>query len=118
VNYYRLYIDTKSEEIYNLVSEILQTEPTILDNRKVNGTKPSWCLAIDEKDEYIDYINLYLDLLEPKFSDLEKIGIDRNDITIWRVYEYQQQCSLEITPQEMRRLGNNNITLCIDCFEI
>lgn len=117
MNYYRLYIHCKSQEVYPQITEILHIQPTIFDNE--NECKTLWCYAIDEKDEddYIDYINLYLDLIEPKFPELEKIGIERYDINIWRIYEYKHQCSMEISPQEMRRLGNNNKTLCIDCFE-
>lgn len=119
MNYYRLYIHCKNEEVYHQITEVLLIEPTIFDNENSNEIKTLWCYAIDEKDEddYVDYINIYLDLIEPKFSELERIGIETSDISIWRIYEYQHQCSMEITPQEMRRLGNNGITLCIDCFE-
>lgn len=117
MNYYRLHINTKNEEIYQEVSKILNIEPTVFEND--NEKKTLWCYAIDEKneDDYIDFINLYLDLLEPKFNELERIGIKKNDISIWRIYEYEYQCAIEVTPQEMKRLGNNDITLCIDCFQ-
>lgn len=115
MNYYRLYIHCNSDEVYHQITEILLIEPTIFDNE----IKNCWCYAIDEKDEddYIDYINVYLDLIEPKFPELERIGIERSDISIWRIYEYQHQCSMEINPKEMKRLGSNGITLCIDCFQ-
>jgi hypothetical protein len=117
VNYYRLYINTKNEDIYQKVSEILNVEPTLFE--KEDDEKTLWCYGIEEKSEedYIDFINLYLDILEPKFAQLEDIGIKRNEISIWRIYEYEQQCAMEITPQELKRLGNNDITLCIDCFQ-
>ena len=119
MNYYRLYIHCKNEEVYYQITEILLIEPTIFDNENTNEIKTLWCYAIDEKDEddYLDYINIYLDLIEPKLLELEGVGIERSGISVWRIYEYQHQCSMEIAPQEMKRLGNNGITLCIDCFE-
>jgi hypothetical protein len=117
VNFYRLYINTENENIYQKVSEILNVKPTLFD--KENDEKTLWCYGIDEEneDDYIDFINLYLDILEPKFTKLKEIGIKRSEISIWRIYEYEHQCAMEITPQEMKRLGNNEITLCIDCFQ-
>ena len=117
MNFYRLYIRTNSNDIYNKVSEILNITPNAIGDKDDDETL--WCYALDEKDEdeYIDFINIYLDVLEPKFNVLENIGIPREDISIWRIYEYTQQCSMEIGPKEMKRLGNNGITLCIDCYE-
>ncbi|GGH14687.1 hypothetical protein FAZ19_07245 [Sphingobacterium alkalisoli] len=74
-------------------------------------------LQHDDQDPPIDYINIFLDILEPNFDKLKKIGINRDDISIWRIYEYKEICSMEIAPQETKRLGDNGITLCIDCFE-
>lgn len=116
MNFYRLHIHTKSEYIYSRVTEILSVSPSFYRQNEINTL---WIYAIDERDEddYIDYINIFLNLLTPNFLKLEELGIQRSDISIWRIYEYEHQCSMEITPQIMKRLGDAGITLCIDCYQ-
>lgn len=70
-----------------------------------------------DSDPYIDFINEFLDLLEGKYDQLLKIGIARDDITVWMLYEYDGQCNMEFLPEQMKRLGANGITLCVSCWE-
>lgn len=79
-----------------------------------------WTYTVDTDDEepYFDFINKFLDILEPKFNELNELGIDKSNITFWLLYEYDQQCGLEFHPQEMKRLGESGIVLCIDCWQL
>lgn|SRR5690606_2665143 len=117
MKYYRLYIDSDSKT-YPLISEILGVKPLEFDKEDENRT---WCYGIEENEDdelpYLDFINIFLDILEPKFTELQNIGIQRENITIWKIYGYDMQCAMEFTPQEMKRLGENGITFCIDCFQ-
>jgi hypothetical protein len=70
-----------------------------------------------ENDPYYDFINNFLNILEPKFPDLYRLNINHSDITFWHLYEYDQQCNMEFDPVRLKRLGDNNITLCISCWE-
>lgn len=74
-------------------------------------------LVQNEDDDYIDFINVFLDILKDKFSQLKNIGIARDCISIWMIYEYNQQCNLEFLPMDLKRLGDDEITLCISCYE-
>lgn len=65
----------------------------------------------------IDFINVLLDILEPNFSKLKVLGIEKHDILLWLVYEYQHQCAMSFHPEEMERLGKSGIALNIDCHE-
>lgn len=118
MKYYRLDISSDSKT-YPLISEILGVTPLEFDTTSENYNL--WCYGVEENEEdetpYLDFINLFLDILEPKFTELQNIGIQREDITIWKIYVYDMQCAMEFTPQEMKRLGENGITLCIDCFQ-
>lgn len=38
-------------------------------------------------------------------------------ISIWRYYEYDEQCNFEFSPQELKRMGDNGITFCISCWD-
>lgn len=58
-----------------------------------------------------------MDILDGKYLALEDIGVTRDMISIWRLYEYDGQCNLEYSPAEMKRLGDNGITLCVSCWD-
>lgn len=88
------------------------------------GVKPSmkyvgWGLEkiIGEEDPYVNYIEYFLDLLEGNYEKLSLIGVERSDITIWLLYEYDQQCNMEFHPENMKRMGENGIVLCVSCWQ-
>ncbi len=116
-----MFIDTgNSEKNYHQLTAILGVIPTTF-NAKKNSveTFSTWTYCVDTKEEdpYFDFINIFLDLLDPNFTKLSEIGIEKNAISFWHLYEYDQQCSMEFNPQEMKRLGESGITLCIDCWQ-
>jgi hypothetical protein len=71
----------------------------------------------DQPNTYFDFINVFLDLLETKYHDLEQLNIRRENISVWMSYEYDQQCNMEFDPVRLKRLGDNGITLCISCWD-
>ena len=73
-------------------------------------------LTQEDSDSYVDFINYFLDLLENKYEFLKETGIQKKDITIWMYYAYDDQCNMEFEPEDMKRLGENNIKLCITCW--
>ena len=123
MKYLNLYIHFKpSWEIFNQVTEIIRRTPQKHEKSKFDETvEPStWCLQLvedEENDIYVDFINIFMDLLEPNFDRLKELGIVKKDILIWLVYEYEHQCSLSFSPQELERLGKNKIAFNIDCLE-
>jgi len=121
MNYYRLHITTDgTADNYNEISKVLGIQPTDFPKGKFNKNPfDLWTYCVDETDDgpYYDFINKFLDILDPKFADLEKLGVTRDKITFWRVYEYDQQCGMEYHPQEMKRLGESGIVMCIDCYQ-
>ncbi len=123
MKYQNLHIDFKPSWItYNKVNEIIGRTPQKHEKSKFDDSdEPStWSLQLiedEEKDIYVDFVNIFMDLLEPAFDGLKNIGIDRNNIIIWLVYEYEHQCALGFNPKELERLGKNGIVLNIDCHE-
>jgi hypothetical protein len=87
--------------------------------RKGSATFTRWSYEVVSraKDEYFDFINKFLDMLEPKFGELKELGVTRDDISIWFLYNYDQQCNIEFDSQRMKRLGESGVTLCISCWE-
>ena len=122
MKYYNLHIDFEpSWKTYEKVTHILQLEPMPHEKSKFEQSdEPGlWTYQIKENEEEgnIDFINLFLNAIEPKFEQLQEIGIDKVNILFWLVYEYQHQCALGFDPQELSRLGESGIPLNIDCHE-
>ena len=83
-----------------------------------NFPHADWGIEIIQSDENFSGILVYfLSLLEGKYEKLESIGISREDISIWVLYEYQGQCNMEYDPVSMKKIGENGIVLCISCWE-
>jgi hypothetical protein len=120
MKYYKLSIDTEnSADTLNSVTNLLGLKPTETEDDKSSTDRySSWMYMVTENDTdpCFDFINAFLDILEPKFSDLEKLGVTRDKILFWMLYEYDQQCAMEFHPQEMARLGQSGIHLNIDCW--
>jgi hypothetical protein len=116
--YYILEINFEPNvSIFNSLTTLLGVAPSNNSYDFSNNIPTCWKHEIIEKsDEYFDFINIFLDILETKYEDLEKLNIIRSDITIWMHYEYDQQCNMEFDPIRLKRLGDNEITLCISCW--
>jgi hypothetical protein len=108
---------TPSIETYDSITEIIGVMPTDKDfEDKISNT---WTYEVieEQNDPFYDFINKFLDLLEYKYDKLAEIGIKRSDISIWYLYEYDQQCNMEFDPTRLKRLGENGITLCVSCWD-
>lgn len=107
---YRLQIRCSTDEQVRKVSSILNREPA----EPMGNT---W-LEVEEKkgDEYFDFINQFLDILEGKYEQLQSVGVHREDISVWFLYQYEDQCNMEFLPSDLKRLGTNRISLCISCW--
>ncbi|GGD72897.1 hypothetical protein GCM10011514_41230 [Emticicia aquatilis] len=109
----------KSHQTYDKLTKLfcLDPLPSFQKGRFSEKVPSTWIFQI-EKDEYFDFINHFLNILEPKFQALESLGINRKnkDIVFWYIYEYEHQCNMEFHPEEMIRLGQAGIPLAISCF--
>ncbi|MFN7604257.1 MAG: hypothetical protein ACK5R0_22925, partial [Bacteroidota bacterium] len=87
MKYYRLFINTDNKlETFDKLTEVLGYQPTIFENTKRPDDKYSiWTYCVDENEEdskpSFDFINKFLDIIEPKFRELENLGIKKSDIT-------------------------------------
>lgn len=108
--YYSLRIDAK-KEIYEYINKLLKIK---------SNNPPFWELQFiqHENDEYISYINFFLSVLDGKYDQLSLLGVKRENISIWILYEYEGQCNLEFSPSDLQKIGAEGITLCISCWEI
>ncbi|MCU7617185.1 hypothetical protein NZ698_08245 [Chryseobacterium sp. PBS4-4] len=118
MKYYNLHINCKNKETYKKITNLLGVKPIVFDESKHEEFETwTYQLTQKEKDKPIDFINMFLDILEPNFVALKKLDIEKSDILFWLVYEYKHQCNMEFHPKEMLRLGNSEICLNIDCFD-
>jgi hypothetical protein len=107
--FFSLRINTKPEHSITL-NDILGVES--------NNPQISWGYNLKVKDDgYTNFIECFLNILEGKYDKLSDLDITRDDISIWLIYEYEGQCNMEFAPNDLKRLGDNGITLCISCYE-
>lgn len=105
---YILRINTDKEN-YNIISTLLAVQPT--------STNTYWEFSINENsDLYTNAVNHLLDLIERNIKKLNQNGIKNEDLSIWYLYEYVEQCNMEFQPDELKRMGVNGINLCISCW--
>jgi hypothetical protein len=98
------------------IAEQIEKITDIIGVSSSNKLEWKYELIEEESSDCINFIDCFLDLLENKYEQLNEIGITRDDISIWMLYEYDNQCNMEFSPNEMKRLGDNGITLCISCW--
>lgn len=107
---YELRINTE-EIFYETVSSIVELQPK---NYKFGW---SYEIVFEKLEDCFNIIAKLLDSLEGKYEELQKLGITNNDISIWVIYAYNNQCNMEFDPKTLERLGKRGITLCITCYE-
>ena len=105
---YILRINTDKER-YNIITSLLALQPTSIESY--------WECSINENSIlFTDSINYFLDLIEKNIEKLNQNKIISENISIWCLYEYDEQCNMEFHPNELKRLGDAGITLCISCW--
>ena len=77
-----------------------------------------WNLIIEEDSPlYTNALNIFIDLISNNLKSLKEVGIVEEIITFWYMYEFEQQCNMEFSPDLMKKMGEIGITLCISCWE-
>ena len=107
--FFSLRIKATPEQSYK-ITNILGIGP--------NYPQLGWEHDLVVKDnEYSNFIDYFISILRGKYEKLEDIGITRDKISIWMIYEYEEQCNMEFTPEDLKKLGDNGINLCVSCYE-
>ena len=107
--FFSLRIEAEQEQVFK-INDILGI--------KSNYPEVSWGYKLKTKNQsYTNFVDSFLKVLDGKYDDLQKIGIKRENISIWMIYEYEEQCNMEFSPKELKKLGENEITFCISCFK-
>lgn len=98
------------EEKHSIITSLLSVNPT--------STKSYWELSISESSHlYVNAINYFLELIENNIERLNQNGFKNEDLSIWYLYEYDEQCNMDFTPSVLKKLGENGIALCISCWK-
>lgn len=72
-------------------------------------------LSLENSGLYEYPIDVFFDLIETKYK-LLTIS-DRDSIEIWILYEYDDQCGFEFSPDLLSKFGKFNVTLCINAYQ-
>lgn len=104
--------------IFNLSECQIEHIDIILGIRSSSRTG-AWFYTIEESenDPSYSFIDNFLTILDGKYQQLEGIGVSRNLISFWFLYEYDEQCNIEFAPDEIEKMGKEGISLCISCWE-
>ena len=102
---YVLKIESDSIDTHG-ISSILGIEPISSNN--------IWELSIDENNKlHASAVNYFIELLDSKMQKLPP----HTDVSLWYLYEYENQCNIEFPSVELKKLGELGVTLCISCWE-
>lgn len=56
-----------------------------------------------------------LKAINGKTEEIKNLGIEK--IILWFYYEYEGQCNMEFTAEQLKLMGDNDIHFCISCWE-
>lgn len=110
IKYYSLRIQNSNRSDTRKIDNILW----------VNSCREDfWMYEIIEKpdEDYIDFFKITESILDWKLQQLKKIWYWKGEISLWVLYWYRNQCNLEFTPDQLKFISQNNIALCISCWE-
>ena len=83
-----------------------------------NNVEIGWELIIEETSILFNQaLNYFTELIESNLGSLRSAGISSEMVSVWYMYEYEQQCNMEFHPDIMKKLGDLDIVLCISCWE-
>ena len=124
IYYYIIEINiySKSANIADL-DALLQKNNPIFNTMKlpyqIEVDKQQWRCEIKrtEDSECFDFISFFSSMLKDNFKNLRTFGIKKEDITIWLLYEYDQQCNMEFSKHQLKKLASLGITFCISCWQ-
>jgi len=106
--FFSLRIEAQLEQVPK-ITNILGIEP--------NYPQVAWGYKLVIKENtYTNFIDYFLGILEGKYDKLRKIGITKEEISIWMIYEYDEQCNMEFAPSDMKKLGDSGISFCVSCY--
>ncbi len=111
---YNAYIEIEFDpNSINKISDILGVNA----NKHING---NWIyfISIDEDGDWVDFYDVFYNILKDKIQILdEELKINKDQINIWLVLEYEGQCNFEINPNDLAKLSSLEVTLCVSCYQ-
>ncbi len=106
---YNLTIEVE-KKYQEMVCKLINIEPTILENHLE--------FAIDQESKgYWEAILYFIDFIENNIDKLQEMNVKRENMTIWILYAYENQCNLEFDARILKKLGECGVSLCISCWE-
>jgi len=77
-----------------------------------------WGMLIEEgSPTFNQALSLFIDLIDNNLLKLKEIGVSTSEISFWYMYEYEQQCNMEFSPDVTKRIGELGVVLCVSCWE-
>ena len=86
-------------------------------NASIEDNVWEYRIVINNKGEFTDPLGKFANMISSNLGELKEIGVNREDITIWKLYEYVDQCNMEFSPEQLSTIGSLGITFCISCWQ-
>ncbi len=105
-------IQVGTDNLKDKLNEILNVECNV-------DRKNQWeYLNIEnDSDDYYDFSKVFFSILDKKWNLLSDLGVQKSDVSIWIIVEYNGQCNLEFSPREFELISKMGISVCISCWE-
>lgn len=85
----------------------------------MNETNWNYLLTNIKKNKRVNTLEVFYNLLVNKFEELEsKLGIEKSDISIWLVIEYDGECNIVLEKEELKYLSDLGINFCISIYKM
>jgi hypothetical protein len=81
---------------------------------------PYWEIILEEGINGTTFegaLTYFSNLLKSKKNQLKDLGVEQGDISLWYFYEYNQQCNIEFSKEEIRLISELGVIFCISCWE-
>lgn len=78
----------------------------------------SWSYIIDETAiNFAEARSTILNIIRRLYEKEIIFRKDINQVIVWFMYEYVEQCNMEFSPEFLKGLSILDVTLCISCWE-
>ncbi len=71
----------------------------------------------NEEDIRFDCANEFIKIIQANEKIIDEYKLEESNISLSISYEYDAQCNMEFSSDELKRLGDNGITLCVSCWQ-
>jgi hypothetical protein len=115
-------IKDSKENTTNIFSEKLEKDSIYLSwnhKKSIKNNKDTVIIEIveNEEDSRFDCVNEFIKIIQANKIIIDKYKLTESNIALFINYEYDEQCNMEFSIDELKKLVDYEIVLCISCWQ-